>query len=770
MGKKRNLFLVAITTLFLVMSISCASNNNQNEPDTPIEPDTPTDPIEKLDIDEAVYELPLDGNISHSLIQYGSSSFGDLIEPLSKNILTSKEINSISNYEEAKKAISTVADAMEYFKTLTYENYWYWNFKNPVCNNNIVYSTTHRVDKSEMAKSSVEQKQFSLNVAQVFISYFLENDYPDSGTIYAFEKMDNFDDGPRYGSYFLINGIYHVLFYYNERCFNDCSKAYSNLEFDYFKTDNLLNLGNAYKGRYGSGIFALIKDTCCPETNIKISNKTFRVTGTGKSIYIDKNYVEEIQPYDYDTISDFKIPSELGELSFVDKTQAKELRYVSPDELKKNIKTLRDLVYYMVLNGYYCGNGDLQFFDNSGKTYWHYNRAGEKVFRDLYYDCGGGSNLAKFVLSDDYEEVGFVGYTFLEGKGGGHVTNYIKQNGKYYFFDLTTLSGDGNPSDSFTVDVCDSFEDFSSLAIKDYNYTNLMYVYKEYKDGYDMPVCWDDGTKITYVPSGAEYKIIYSKDNYTIKEKLMDMDLNRYGVPIIIKSSIPYNLSSKSNITELGEAKLSIIELQDLCDESIDIIKNKISTLSDLLNFMYIRGMQNFENDLYSIVENCSWKFNRSAKTVLRSNGGDCGGLANFTHYILDGDYEENGFINYTFKVGEGGGHVTNYVKHNDKYYFFDMTGWHGGNYSTSWFECLKYNSFEEFIGKAEYYWHSVAYNVCSYVDEYDLPVNWYRLDEGLTYYPDKYKINILLEKEDYKFVPYSLSSKGVEYINALRN
>src|SRR5574344_670514 len=110
MGKKRNLFLVAITTLFLVMSISCASNNNQNEPDTPIEPDTPTDPIEKLDIDEAVYELPLDGNISHSLIQYGSSSFGDLIEPLSKNILTSKEINIISNYEEAKKAISTVAD------------------------------------------------------------------------------------------------------------------------------------------------------------------------------------------------------------------------------------------------------------------------------------------------------------------------------------------------------------------------------------------------------------------------------------------------------------------------------------------------------------------------------------------------------------------------------------------------------------------------------------------------------------------------------------
>ena len=500
-----------------------------------------------------------------------------------------------------------------------------------------------------------------------------------------------------------------------------------------------------------------------------MAKNKFILNGTGTVLYTDPNYLASFIEGDIQndiSITDYSLDPELGELN-INKIRAQELLYLDHDTLRKEIKTLPDLIYFLYYNHFTSMNGDIALYDNSD-TYWHYNRDPYKILKDLNGNCGGYANLTKYLLGDDYE-IGNLQMTFDDSNAGGHVINYIKVNNNYYVLDISNLVSNNYKPKGLNLYKTADLQDFASFILTRNSSINLIYE-GTYLDGYDFPINWESTCKTTYLPLGFKYTILFSQKDYSIALKKMDMTLNRYGAPVRAYSISNINLNENPLINELGNPKLSQNQLEELSTRTIEEVAAKITTLADLLNLMYLRGMINYENDLkYYISESNVWQFNRNAKTVYQSNFGDCGGLANLTNYVLKGDYQSNGFVNYTFEIGKGGGHVTNYIKYNDKYYFFDMTSWFGRGYAPASFEIYKYDQISDYATKASYFFANITMNMCTYEAENDMPVNWKDLSNGVTAYESGYTINEILSKSNYKFSPITLGPNDLYKINYRR-
>jgi hypothetical protein len=69
---------------------------------------------------------------------------------------------------------------------------------------------------------------------------------------------------------------------------------------------------------------------------------------------------------------------------------------------------------------------------------------------------------------------------------------------------------------------------------------------------------------------------------------------------------------------------------------------------------------------------------------VIAENLGNCGSMANLANFLLEGDYEEIGFVLHSYYPGNGGGHVYNYIKYGGKYYIVDFSDYLFKNYEKS--------------------------------------------------------------------------------------
>ena len=115
--------------------------------------------------------------------------------------------------------------------------------------------------------------------------------------------------------------------------------------------------------------------------------------------------------------------------------QAMIAQELTLDEVAEKIDTLADAIQYLHQKGFVFDGGDLQFW--YGSCRWSVNRSAQTVFKDNVGNCGGGSNLLNYLLQGDFEEQGYVQYKW---NANGHITNYFKQDGMYFFFDLTMLT------------------------------------------------------------------------------------------------------------------------------------------------------------------------------------------------------------------------------------------------------------------------------------------------------------------------------------------
>lgn len=129
-------------------------------------------------------------------------------------------------------------------------------------------------------------------------------------------------------------------------------------------------------------------------------------------------------------------------------------------------------------------------------------------------------------------------------------------------------------------------------------------------------------------------------------------------------------------VNVLGSPNLTNDEIKNL-DRNPKELKANINTLSDLIRYIQLNMMRPESGNPYRIENGIKWEFSRSIEQIVKNNGANCRDLVEFSNYILEDIYQEVGIIHW---CRVDGGHVFNYIKNNDKYFIFDLTG-----YMNSW-------------------------------------------------------------------------------------
>lgn len=173
------------------------------------------------------------------------------------------------------------------------------------------------------------------------------------------------------------------------------------------------------------------------------------------------------------------------------------------------------------------------------------------------------------------------------------------------------------------------------------------------------------------------FRFSLNKDLAPILPVADEHDYNRYST-IIDFYDIPAGL---------GKPMYTAGEIQQMIDAelTLDEIAEKISTYPDLVQYLYLKNFSTLSvPDSNFWFGGYQWQCSRSAQDAFDRNGGGCGERANLCNYILQGDYDEQGYI---LDVANEGGHIFNYFKENGVYYFSDIgTIMAGGNYDNAFY------------------------------------------------------------------------------------
>jgi|GEM_PF-5893566 hypothetical protein len=106
-----------------------------------------------------------------------------------------------------------------------------------------------------------------------------------------------------------------------------------------------------------------------------------------------------------------------------------------PEKLKKEIDNLYEaLMYIGTIPDEDLKDNEVTYIDSYPQDDWDWgiDQPTELAIKESkIYGCRPISNVADYLLSDDYEEVGSV---FMRNIDGGHSINYIREGDIYYFF------------------------------------------------------------------------------------------------------------------------------------------------------------------------------------------------------------------------------------------------------------------------------------------------------------------------------------------------
>ena len=110
----------------------------------------------------------------------------------------------------------------------------------------------------------------------------------------------------------------------------------------------------------------------------------------------------------------------------------------SPEQKQEEISTLYEAVQLFQISGFTSSEDNVSVVEENGFS-WEHHKPGYDAVRTNTGCCAACADWLNYILSGDYEQVGFIGWTLPDGNG--HVFNYIFQDGWYYFIDLTHYEG-----------------------------------------------------------------------------------------------------------------------------------------------------------------------------------------------------------------------------------------------------------------------------------------------------------------------------------------
>ena len=123
----------------------------------------------------------------------------------------------------------------------------------------------------------------------------------------------------------------------------------------------------------------------------------------------------------------------LGKTRYTD-DDIKELVLLEPDEKKQKIENLYEAIQLFQASKFTGIIDNVNILEESASVIWTFHKDGFNSVRTNEGCCAADSNWLSYILENKYDETGCIGHCVADGNG--HMTNYIKYEGWYYFVDM----------------------------------------------------------------------------------------------------------------------------------------------------------------------------------------------------------------------------------------------------------------------------------------------------------------------------------------------
>ncbi len=192
-----------------------------------------------------------------------------------------------------------------------------------------------------------------------------------------------------------------------------------------------------------------------------------------------------------------------------------------PEEKQQTYATLYEALQLYQVGNFYEGNDNQRTLENG--INWEQHKPGYHAVRTNTGCCATDSNWLNYILKGDYEEVGFMAYS--QSDGSGHIFNYIRHEGHYYFIDLTHYRTDFLDSSAVESGILSDYhnsdfiagnlhkaaspEDYVAYINKSFNDPPELFFIYQAEDCLPVDgVQGDNGITITYADE-ADIRVVY---------------------------------------------------------------------------------------------------------------------------------------------------------------------------------------------------------------------------------------------------------------------
>ena len=125
----------------------------------------------------------------------------------------------------------------------------------------------------------------------------------------------------------------------------------------------------------------------------------------------------------------------------------------------------------------------------------------------------------------------------------------------------------------------------------------------------------------------------------------------------------------------LGGSRYSNAEIHSMLSAPPEEKQQKISTLYEALQLYQVGNFTGSDDNVRLSEGGIHWEHHKPGYHAVRTNTGCCATDSNWLRYILDGDYDEVGYIATSQR--DGSGHIYNYIFSDGWYYIIDLTHYH---------------------------------------------------------------------------------------------
>ena len=135
----------------------------------------------------------------------------------------------------------------------------------------------------------------------------------------------------------------------------------------------------------------------------------------------------------------------------------------------------------------------------------------------------------------------------------------------------------------------------------------------------------------------------------------------------------------------LGDSRYTNAEIAAMLNDSPEEKQAKIGTLYEALQLYQIGDFRSADDNVRISENGIDWEYHTPGRNAVINNCGCCATDSAWLRYLLDGDYDEIGYI--TTSQRDGSGHVYNYIQNDGWYYIIDLT-----HYRNDWIATIEEN------------------------------------------------------------------------------